>query len=280
MQHNSTFAVRPMPSVAATPLPKRSSWEIQRAVLFALVIREYRTRIGRHWTGILWTIFEPLTHVIVILLIFGYLRNVAPQVMEFPVFLTSGLMPYFLFRNLAQRLTEGIDGNRGLFSYRQVKPLDTVVARGIVETLIWFGVLIVTLGLLLWLGFHSLPQQPLEFFGVAVLTALLGGGLGLLMAVSTNGKPRVRSMMRWLYVPLYLSSGVVFSIDRLPPAFFEWLTWNPMLHLVDLSRNAFEPRHMLRPGLGWGYPVSFIVVLLAFALALYRRDRQQLMIVH
>lgn len=262
---------------AADPPPKRSSWEIQRAVLFALVIREYRTRVGRHWSGIVWTVFEPLAHVVIILLIFGYLRNIASPAMEFPVFLVSGMMPFFLFRNLAQRLTESIDGNRGLFSYRQVKPFDTVVARGIVEGITWLVVLIVTLGLLQWLGFHSLPQQPLEFFGVAVLTTLLGGSLGLFLAVVTSGQPRLRTMMRWLYQPLYILSGVVFSIDRLPTEYLEWLIWNPVMHLVDLSRNAFEPRHTLRAGVGWQYPVSFVLVLLALALALYRRDRQQLM---
>ena len=266
-----------MSDLSASPLPKRSSWEIQRAVLFALLIREYRTRIGRHWTGIVWTIFEPLTHVLVILAVFGYLRNVASPTMDFPVFLASGLMPFFLFRNLAQRLTESIDGNRGLFSYRQVKPFDTVVARGTVECLTWLVVLVFTLGLLQWLGFRALPQQPLELFGVTALTALLGGALGLLIAVVTSGRPRLRTMTRWLYLPLYILSGVVFSIDRLPPQYMEWLVWNPVMHLVDLSRNAFEPRHALRAGLGWRYPASFVLVLLALALALYRRDRQQLM---
>lgn len=277
MQHNSVFLGPSMSVLPASPLPKRTSWQIQRAVLFALVIREYRTRVGRHWTGIVWTVFEPLTHVLVILAIFGYLRNVASPIMEFPVFLASGLMPFFLFRNLAQRLTESIDGNRGLFSYRQVKPLDTVIARAIVECVTWLAVLVFTLCLLQWLGFRALPQQPLEFFAVAALTALLGSALGLLLAVVTNGKPRVRTMVRWIYVPLYLTSGVVFSIDRIPSGYFEWLTWNPVLHLVDLSRSAFEPRHAMHPGLGWRYPASFVLVLLALALALYRRDRQQLM---
>jgi capsular polysaccharide transport system permease protein len=275
MQHNSNFSSRLMPAFSVSPLPKRSSWEIQRAVLFALVLRELRTRVGRHWTGIVWTLFEPLTHVLVILTIFGYLRNIASTTMEFPVFLVSGLMPFFLFRNLAQRLTDSIDANRGLFSYRQVKPLDTVIARGIVECLIWSGVLVFTLVILVWLGFHAVPQQMLELIGVAALTALSGGALGLLLAVVTHGHPRVRSMVRLIYTPLYLTSGVIFSLDRLPPAFLDWLSWNPMLPLVDLARNAFEPLHTLHPGLGWRSPATFALVAIAGALALYQRDRQK-----
>lgn len=277
MPHNPGFACPAMTAATVRPPRQRSAWEIQRAVLFAIVLRELRTRLGRHWTGILWTIFEPLAHVLVILLVFGYLRNIASSVMEFPMFLVAGLMPFFLFRNLSQRLTDAIEANRGLFSYRQVKPLDTVVARGAVEGLIWIAVLLVTLAILQWLGFRALPRQPLQLFGVAALTALLGAGLGLLLAVFTQGRPRVRSLVRMLYMPLYILSGVIWNVDKLPAAWFDWLAWNPMLHLVDLSRNAFEPLHPLHAGLGWAFPAGFALVVLALALALYQRDRQKLL---
>jgi capsular polysaccharide transport system permease protein len=72
-----------MSAVIARQTRKRDAWEIQRAVLFALVLREVRTRVGRHWTGIVWTLFEPLAHVLVILTVFGYLRNISSPVMEF-----------------------------------------------------------------------------------------------------------------------------------------------------------------------------------------------------
>lgn len=266
-------------STAATPaMRKRSSWEIQRAVLYALVLREIRTRVGRHWSGIVWTLFEPLLHVLVIVLVFGYLRHIASPIMEFPVFLVSGLMPFFLFRNLAQRLTDAIDANRGLFSYRQVKPADTVLARGAVECLTWLAVMVLTLAVLQWMGLQAVPRQPLELFAVAAIIALLGGSLGLLLAVVTHGRPRVRMVARMIYMPLYLLSGVIFSIDRLPPELISWLRFNPLLHLIDLSRNAFDPRHLLHQGVGWAYPSMFTLVLLALALALYWRDRQKFLI--
>lgn len=267
-----------MPTTATTTIRKRNAWEIQRSVLFALVLREYRTRTGRHWTGVIWTLFEPLAHVFVILALFGYLRHMSSPNMEFPVFLVSGMMPFFLFRNLANRLTESVDTNRGLFSYRQVKPFDAVVARGIVECVLWLLVLVVTLLLLQWLGYKALPQRPLAFFGVAALAALLGGGLGLLLAVVTHGMPKVRSVVRMLFLPLYLTSGVIFSIDRLPARWVEWLLWNPLLHVVDLSRSAFEPRHGPLAGVGWNYPSSVALIMLALGLALYRRDRQKLLL--
>jgi capsular polysaccharide transport system permease protein len=266
-----------MSVITASPLQKRSAWEIQRAVIFALVLREFRTRIGRHWTGVVWTFLEPLGQVLLIVTVFGYLRRITSPNMEFPVFLVSGMLPYFLFRSLAQRLAESISTNRGLFSYRQVKPFDAVLGRGIVEILLWLAVVVMTLALLEWVGYQAIPQRPLEFLAVSALCALIGGGLGLLTAVSTNDQPRVRAALRMVYFPLYLASGVIFPVNKLPSQYMEWLLWNPMLQLVDLSRSSFEPRHPAIPDANWAYPAAFALIVCALAMALYRRDRQKLL---
>lgn len=256
----------------------RSPWEIQRAVLFALFLRELRTRSGNKWIGVLWALAEPLAQTLLLISVFGILRHVASANMEFPVFLISGMMPFFLFRSLAQRLTEAIDNNRALFSYRQVKPIDTIVARGLFESVLWLVVFILTLTIMVWAGFDALPKRPLELLGTVSLAAVLGLGLGLLMAIVTHDQPRLRTLVRMMYFPLYFFSGVIFSVATLPATYQRWLLWNPLLHVVELSRNSFEPAHALLEGISPAYPAAVALVLLAGGLALYRRDRQKLLL--
>lgn len=262
----------------ASPRRTRTSWEIQRAVLFALIVRELRTRVGPRWIGIVWTLVEPLIQVLLMVAVFGSARSMGSPNMDFPVFLVSGMLPFFLFRSLAQRLTEAIDTNRALFSYRQVKPIDTVVARGLFEGVLWLNVLVMSIVCLLWLDMDALPQQPLELCGIILIAAGLGFGLGLLMAVVTHELPRVRSLVRMAYFPLYFCSGVLFSVSNIPQPYQGWLLWNPLLHVVELARNAFSPAHALLPGVEVAYPASLALVLVALALALYRRDRQKLLL--
>src|SRR3546814_7187900 len=52
------------------------------------------------------------------------------------IWLVLGLQGFFLFRRTASQMAGAIDSNRALFSYRQVKPTDTVLMRGVLEGLL------------------------------------------------------------------------------------------------------------------------------------------------
>ena len=246
-------------------------------MLFALTLREMMDRVGGQWVGAVWTLVEPLAHVLFIVTIMGFFRGPLVPGIEYPVFLAAGLIPFFFFQKLVTRLIDCIDANRGLMAYRQVKPIDALVARGLVETLMNLVVYGVTLLILGWLGFHVLPGLPLEMMGINLLTCLMGLSIGVLFAVVGNNRPRLRAVMRLVFMPLYLLSGVIFNLHTLPREVLDWLLWNPVLHLVDLSRHSFIPGYRPVDGVTVFYPAAWTVVCAALALSLYRVNRQRLL---
>ncbi|HSI56065.1 MAG TPA: kpsM protein, partial [Ideonella sp.] len=75
---------------------KRTSWQIQRAVIFALVVRELQTRFGGRLIGLFWVIAEPMVHISIILLIRVVLRQRFSGVMlDSAVYLTVAMIPFF-----------------------------------------------------------------------------------------------------------------------------------------------------------------------------------------
>ena len=113
-----------MHAPTTTPrLRKRTAWDIQRAVFLALFVRELKTRFGGRWLGVFWVLLEPTAHLAMLLVIFAFIRHRLLPGLEFPVFLLTGLVPFFVFRNLTLRGMDSVDSNRGLFGYRQVKPI-------------------------------------------------------------------------------------------------------------------------------------------------------------
>lgn len=256
-------------SLPATP-QRRSALQIQRSVLFALVVRELRARVQGRWLGLLWMLAEPLAHVLLLVALFGFRRGFGTTNVELPVFLVTGLLPFFMFRNLARRLPQAVRANRGLFAYRQVLPFDAMLARAIVEVGLYGAVYLVALALLGWLGYHWLPSAPLELIAVGLTLVGLGTALGFVLAVAVHERPRVDTVVGLAFIPLYLLSGVIFPLHNLAPEIREWLLWNPVLHLVELFRACSISAYQPLPGVALGYPLAVTIVLAALAMSLYR----------
>ncbi|WP_119156717.1 ABC transporter permease [Caldimonas tepidiphila] len=256
---------------------KRTPWQIQRAVVFALFQRELKTRFGGRWLGMLWVVFEPLAHVLVMLAVFGFMRHTMPSGIDYPVFLATGLLPFFIFKNLSLRLMGAIESNRGLFSYRQVKPMDTLVSRALLELCIYGTVYVLTLLLLGWLGLRFIPTRPLELLAVSALLVLLGMSLGLVFAVATHAMPRLGTFIQLAFMPLYFVSGVLFPVHAVPADLRPWLLWNPVLHLIELSRGCFFPQYHVLPGISAWFAAGVTLPCALLGLSLYRVRRERLL---
>ena len=267
-----------MTFAAISPASPPAAAAVMRAVVFALFLREFKTRLGGRWWGLVWALGEPLAGAAVLLGLYTLAHAHAVGGVDTVLFLVSGVLPFQLFKNLVLRPMEAIDANQGLFAYRQVRPIDTVLARALVELMLALGVLAMTLLALAWLGHDVLPRHPLELFGVSALLVALGSALGLLAAVATGGAlARGRAAIRVATLPLMLASGVIFPVAALPPAVRELLLANPLLHLLERLRGAvFGSTYHALPQASPALPLAALLVCAALALALYRARRDRL----
>src|SRR5205085_5320950 len=87
------------------------------------------------------------------------------------------------------------------------------------------------------LGYDLVPARPFEWLFLLVGASLFGFGLGMIFAALMSFMPDARSITRLAFMPLYLASGVVLPISRFPPDVVEWLSYNPVLHWVEASRD-------------------------------------------
>jgi capsular polysaccharide transport system permease protein len=250
-----------------------------RSVGFALFLRELKTRLGGRWWGVVWVVGEPLANLILMLMIYGLFRAHVVAGVDTLLFLVTGLLPFQLFKSLVLRLMESIDANQGLFGYRQVRPIDSVFARAGVETALGAVLLLVAVAVLAWLGHRVMPANPLELLLASAVLIVLAAFLGLLAAVATGGVlARTRMVIRVLFFPLYLASGVLFPLIHLPQAALEVLTLNPLLHLLDLMRAAFfGDAYRALPQASLDLPLAWCLLVGVLSLSVYRvrRDRLQ-----
>ena len=252
------------------PTTPRSHFQIQGDVIYALLVRELSSKFGKSRGGFIWVMVEPMAHILVPVITFGFIRQRMMPGVEYPIFLVYGFIPFLLFKAISLQIIDGVNAVKGLLAYRQVLLMDVFMARAIAYTLIQTIVYIVVLSGLAMLGYDVLPARPIEFAGILGLTVVFAFGLGVVFAALTSLVPDTRSVIRIIFMPLYFISGILFPVTRFPDSWVKWMAINPVLHLVELSRDMSLDGYVPMKYTSLAYPVALALGLTVVGLMLYR----------
>jgi capsular polysaccharide transport system permease protein len=244
-------------------------------VIEALIIRETRTRFGRHSMGYIWAFAEPLLWIGTFLLVFQLGRRNIPNGMDAIGFLATGLLPFILFRATVSRTMGAINANKALLYYPQVRPLDLVMARGILE---WATLSLVFLILLLinTIYLEHLPlENSLKIITGLMMSGVLAGSFGLVLGSLATMAPAIENLVSPLLRPLLWVSGVFFTAAELPSNVRNVLIWNPLLQIAEMVRDGWF-RSFDSDYYNYGYLACWLLAMAFFALTLERVARRNL----
>lgn len=248
-------------------------------VLFALVLREFLTRFGKRRMGAFWELLEPMASIAFMMFIFTIIRARSVPGMDFPMFLLTGMVPFFLMRNIVFKLMDSVGANQSLFSYPNIKVFDTYIARVLVECITSATVYLIFIFIFgFWFGYDILVAYPLEWLGALLIGILFAFGLGIIFSILTQAFPNMKSLIRILFLPLYLMSGVIFPLWIVPDKYLPWLLWNPFAHIISNIREAVFVNYPGINGVTYSYPLICTVIVLFAGLGLYRLRRQRLLV--
>lgn len=254
----------------------RSSLEVLQDVVFALFIRELKTRFGIYRLGLAWAFLEPMSFVLILsgirsLTSSGSLFGGETHSIPYPLFLMLGYVPFQLFSSLLTQGAAAVNSNRGLFNYRQVRPIDALLARSLLEILVFMSVILLFMLIFGWFGFSASIKTPLQLIAAYLLLSLLGSGMGMIICVGQLRFLELGKIVPLLTRPLFFVSGLFFSLNDIPAQYHHYLLWNPVLHAIELIRNACYPDYHSD-----SVSISFLaittLVTVFFGLALYRLD--------
>jgi capsular polysaccharide transport system permease protein len=262
-------------ATARTPRPPLT---VTITVWKALFLREALSRLAQDRIAWALLIVEPLFHVVLLMWVFsvGFRQRVIAGA-DVGVFVMVGILGFFLVRNVMNRAMDAIDASEALFAFRQVKPVDTVLVRAVLE-----GLLVLVLFLVMFAGGAMLKYAtyPADLLGALQALGALwlaGLGLGLVLSVLGNLVAEFARMVRLLFTPLYFFSAVIYPTSILPQALRDVLLVNPIVHGLETLRVAFMPRYHVPPEIDLGYLVAFAGVLIFLGLALHIHFRVKLM---
>lgn len=256
---------------------KRNAFIVLKSVIFALFLRELKTRFGESKLGYVWIILEPMIHIIMLLVIFSvFMDRMMPQV-PFSLFLVTGLIPFFLFKNIAMALMNSIPANLALFSYKPVTPYAVYMTRTILEVLIYgtiFGLIILAFW---WFSLASVTIGfPLQLVGITGVIILFGITVGIALSVLTHKFENLKILVKIVFTMLYFLSGIMYPIWIIPSEYLSLLEFNPLLHLVEIFRESFFSYYPVVNGISLTLPVWTILIVGYIGMWFYTK-RQSLL---
>lgn len=241
-------------------------------VIFALMLREARTRFGKSNIGYLWAVIDPLVQMLVLWGIYSVFGRHVPVATSMPVFLITGILPFNYWKGCVARGASAIGSNLPLLTYPQVRAADVVISRTLLEAATTVVVvLIFVVGLKVFYGepFSSWVDEPAPL--VAALLALFYFGISFAFFSANVARifPAWTEIFGYFSRPLWFMSGIFFTLESLPHNARAYAAYNPIAHMLEWLRSAalpgFESTHYSPL-----YVLGWATCVLAIGLALDR----------
>ena len=250
---------------------------IQFLVVKALMIRELNTRFGRENIGFLWLMVEPLMFAGLVGMVWSLMKGPEQHGLEVVSFVASGYIPLTFMRHSFGKSISIFVANSALLYHRQVKILDFVVVRVMIEVI---GAMMAYIFVMVVLGYFGLFPVPSD---IGFLLAGWGVYVFFVLAVCTILAPlsEVSELVEKIMpVTVYVSipfSGTFNMASWLTPDARDILMWSPLVTGMELMRyglfgSAVKPYYNLPAAL------AISTCCLLAGLVLCRRIRKILVV--
>jgi lipopolysaccharide transport system permease protein len=258
------------PSRGWRALDFRELWRFRELVFF-LALRDVTVRYKQTALGVSWVLLQPLLAMGIFSIVFGS-RGLTTNGVPYPLFVVSGLVPWFYFSNATSSASGSIVGNTQLISKvyfpRLAIPLAAVLAN-LVDLSI--GLLLELILLLVFgipLGWHLLAIPLLIV--LMVLTAL---GVSVWLSALDVQYRDVRYAVPFFVQVWLFATPVIYSSSDVPERWRPILALNPMTGVIETFRWALLGTGELPFGSLAGSALLVLIVLGTGLLYFRRMER-------
>lgn len=253
---------------------KRSGITAMKDVVFAIFMRELKTRFGGYKLGYAWVLLEPVAHVLVFSTLFTLRGKEAVSGIDVPLLILTGILPFKFFMGTMNQIANACSSNKALFSYRQVKPIDCVFARALLEGIVFlvsYAVLLVVFHVfVLDVAINDLLMMLLVYSQLYFLAI----GFGLLIAYATLKFADTPRFVSLVTTPMFFLSGIFFTSEMIPQQFWPYFSWNPIFQVIEMGRDAISANFNSQ---FVSYEYVFLLTLFVFSIGLiqFQTNRQR-----
>ena len=192
------------------------------------------------------------------------------------VFMSTGFCIAFLFRNVAIKSLSGLKLRAPLY-YSRIKPLDILLALSLNDMRALATLSLAILGIVYYFTWSFQLDSPGLAISVYLLTVMMALGFGLsVVFLGKLNKWILKIIKRLIQRVIIFTSGIFFATFEIPAHMRPFVTWNPILHGVELFRYSINNEYPI-PDISLSYLMLCSILMLSFSLILYRTNESLLL---
>ena len=192
------------------------------------------------------------------------------------VFMSTGFCIAFLFRNVAIKSLSGLKLRAPLY-YSRIKPLDILLALSLNDMRALATLSLAILGIVYYFTWSFQLDSPGLAISVYLLTVTMALGFGLsVVFLGKLNKWILKIIKRLIQRVIIFTSGIFFATFEIPAHMRPFVTWNPILHGVELFRYSINNEYPI-PDISLSYLMLCSILMLSFSLILYRTNESLLL---
>jgi len=195
---------------------------------------ELRAERARSYLGLLWWIVEPAMNMGVYYLVFAVIFRMGGA--DYIPFLLIGLTLWQWFKSCISH--GGYSIWQQLPLIRQVKlPLQVFPSVQILADTVKFLCILGILLIILWSTGYPPNVAYIALLPVLLVELIFVAACTYVVAAVVPLVPDLRFIIEQVLQVVMFLSGIVFSLDGLPPPLRRWFELNPIVELVDAGRG-------------------------------------------
>lgn len=229
-------------------------------LLYIFVWRELIIRYKQTAIGVLWAVIQPLSMMVLFVLVFGVILKIDTGGVPKPLFYFAGLVPWTFFSSSVNASIESLVGHRDLIT-KIYFPREIIIFSRV--SVFFIDFIVSGFLLLILLFFYHIPINITLFWILPLLFLLImfTNSLCLLLSSFNVFYRDVKFASVFLLQIWFFASPVFYSIDKMDFKIKILLFINPLTYIIENFRRVLiEGRGVVM----WQFAIEALFVTILF----------------
>ncbi len=246
-------------------------------LIWTLLWRSFLPRNRRESFQLVWVFAEPIGQLAIMIVVFSIIGRTAGYGNSFALFLLTGIGMLTLFTRGSALVSSSVIGLSGATRLAAVGMFHEPIAKALFKLIVTVTFFVaLSYGVSIVSRTRTMPFHPLIVAEAFFWGTLMCFGVGLLRGWASLFMPPIERLYTIFSRVLIFISGVFYVPSFLPDPYRGWLSWNPVVHVVERLRLGVYDQY---PSIVFdpGYLMAVSLGSTAFGMALLWRRRAQIM---